>query len=597
MRWRLVGALLLAVLVAVSGGTFSHLAEVSSRLEADLSEQADRLVSLLRAELEQTTALLDEEIGATADPRGVVSRSMASGRVEARFLGAQARLQQGRVEILKVLDAQGAILSSGHWPASFGALDPQVVAYKKEPGPTAHVLDEVTPSGSAPSLQRWQWGRWGAREVVVVAGRFLDGPSLERMRARIGADVLALCRSPSTATSARSGRGDGARAARRGVDEACVSARAPGLLEDVAFDPDDGRFRRRLVLDRIALAADRDEHAPVLIVGLDRAAIDRVRTGIVTRALAVGGASILFAMLLGVFLATRTLKPIEALAAASARLAAGDLGARVDPKTAGGGEVKDLVEAFNKMAADIERSQRDLRQAERVAAWREIARGLAHELKNPLTPILGAMDVLRKARKLGRSDFDEILDEQANAVVEEVMRLKELSDAFARFARLPDPKPEELDVAAVVDNTVALYGAGPALEVVRRYDPDVPRIVADRTQLATAAANLVKNAVEAMDGSGRLVLSLRKVGAQIELRVEDSGPGIAPEIMDRLFTPYVTTKGSRGTGLGLALVHRIVVEHGGTIEAGRSAEGGASFVLRLPIEAVLRPPPADEVVS
>lgn len=584
LRWRLVGALLLAVLVAVSGGTFSHLAEVSSRLEADLSEQADRLVALLRTELEQTTAVLDEEIGATADPRGVVSRSMASGRVEARFLGAQARLQQGRVEILKVLDGQGQILSSGHWPASFGALDPQIEAYRKEPGPTAHVLDEVTPSGSAPSLQRWQRGRWGAREVVVVAGRFLDPPSLERMRARIGADLLALCRTPTA---------DGPR--RRSRDATCASARAPGLLPDVPFDPDDRRFRRRLVLDRIALAADRDEAAPVLIVGLDRAAIDRVRTGIVTRALAVGGASILFAMLLGVFLATRTLRPIEALAKAAGRLAAGDLGARVDPRTAGGGEVKNLVEAFNKMAADIEKSQRDLRQAERVAAWREIARGLAHELKNPLTPILGAMDVLRKARKLGRSDFDDILDEQASAVVEEVMRLKELSDAFARFARLPDPKPEELDVASVVDNAVALYGASPGLEVVRRYGADVPKIVADRTQLATAVTNLVKNAVEAMDGKGRLVLGLRREGPHVVLVVEDSGPGIAPEIKDRLFTPYVTTKGSRGTGLGLALVHRIVVEHGGTIDAGAAPGGGAAFTLRLPVDPVLRPPAPEEV--
>ncbi|MDO8678128.1 MAG: ATP-binding protein, partial [Acidobacteriota bacterium] len=103
---------------------------------------------------------------------------------------------------------------------------------------------------------------------------------------------------------------------------------------------------------------------------------------------------------------------------------------------------------------------------------------------------------------------------------------------------------------------------------------------------ATVVTNLVKNAVEAMGGKGTLGLILHKRGEHVEIIVEDTGPGIAPEIIDRLFTPYVTTKGSRGTGLGLALAHRIVVEHGGTIEAARSALGGAAFTVRLPIAGV-----------
>lgn len=234
-----------------------------------------------------------------------------------------------------------------------------------------------------------------------------------------------------------------------------------------------------------------------------------------------------------------------------------------------------------------------------MAAWREIARGLAHELKNPLTPIRGAMDVIRRAYKLGRPDFGEILDEQAGAVVEEVERLKDLSDAFARFARLPDPKPEPIDLTTVLDKAAALYaGEDTEVKIVRAYEADLPTVMADRTQLHTAITNLIKNAVEAMESKGTLRLSARTVRDDdepaVEVKVEDSGPGIATEIQDRLFTPYVTTKGSRGTGLGLALVHRIVAEHRGAIEVGRGPDGGASFQVRLPLggpgENVSMPP-------
>jgi signal transduction histidine kinase len=570
LRARFVGALLFAVVLAVGAGTISHLAEVSARLEHDLGAQASRVTNAITGELEQTNAVLDEALQQAVDPRGGLARSLASGHLEARFLSAQSQLQSGRIEILKVLLGDGTILSSGHWPASFGALDPLVSTYKSENGLLPRVVDEATPEGDAPSWQRWAWARFGTRDIVVVAGRFLDGPSLERIRARTGADLLALCQ----------GNDKGAR---------CVSVRAPQELPDKAFALDDSDFTDHFVLQAVPLQSPGAQKAPLLVVGLDRSAIDRVRGGIVRRALAVGIASIVFAMLLGTVLATRLIRPIEALASAADKLAHGDLSARVTTERSGGGEVKDLVVAFNQMAVDLERGQTRLRQAERVAAWQEIARGLAHELKNPLTPILGAMDVLRKARKLNRPDFDDILNEQATAVVEEVMRLKELSDAFARFARLPDKKPEPTRMEHLVDNALALYAGDEALHVQRHYDPELPSVTVDRTQWGTVITNLVKNAVEAMDGKGTLGVTLHVVGegpdAQLELVVEDSGPGISPDIQERLFTPYVTTKGSRGTGLGLALVHRIVAEHGGTIEGGKASLGGAAFTVRVPLEA------------
>ncbi len=574
LRWRITGALVLLVAAAVAAGTASHLSEVSRQLEASLEQQGSRVVASIRTELEVSAQTLDEELRLALRP-GVLDRWLGRGG-QGRYLGARDRLQAGRLELLKVLGPQGTILTSGHWPSSFGALDPLFGVYVTDPGPVARIVDEATPDGSSPSLQRWARAKWGSQTVFVVAGRFLDEAGLERTRATVGADLLALCRGPVGMSGPTT----------------CLTVGAADVLDDVPFAPHDERWLKRYHLEPLSLGRQRGGSS-YLVAGVDRASLEAVRVGIVQRALTVGGASLVLALLLGFFLATRITKPIEALARAAETLAEGDLQVRVQvARDEGGREVRRLVDTFNQMAVQIERSQRRLVQAERVAAWREIARGLAHELKNPLTPIRGAMDVIRKAHKLGRPDFGEILDEQAEAVVEEVGRLKELSDAFARFARLPDPRPEPLLLAKLLDNAVALY-AGDDTEVeVRRVYGDVPEVRADRTQLQTAITNLIKNAVEAMEQKGRLTLRLTSVerGTCVDLVVEDSGPGIAEEIQERLFTPYVTTKGSRGTGLGLALVHRIVAEHGGSIEVGTAEDGGAAFQIRLPIEGPPDPP-------
>jgi len=591
LRWRFSLALLASVAVAVAAGTVAHTVEVSARLERDLQSQALRVTGAIRTDLEQTATALDEELAVAADPRAGVARLLSSGRVETRFLGAQARLISGRLEVLKVLLKDGSILTSGHWPASFGALDPLIAAYASEPGRLPRIVDEATPEGSSPALERWTTLRASGREIVVVAGRFLDAPALERLRARTGADLLALC--PASSTDKEDEEDS---AADGGIDDAdidaasvhlgaggCLTARADDVAGTRAFSPEDKDFVDRLRLDVI------DVGGLVLYVGLDRSGIERVRSGIIGRAVIVGILSVVFAVILGFLVARRIVRPIEDLAEAAARVARGDLTARVpDPHT--DGEVQELVEAFNLMARDLEQGQRRLLQAERVAAWQEIARGLAHELKNPLTPILSAMDVIRRARQLDRPDFDAILHEQASAVVEEVMRLKELADAFARFARLPEKRPEPLVASELLDHALALYASG--VEVERVYN-DVPALHADRTQLLTVLTNLVKNAAEAMEmGEPTRPAKLRATvaldddnKALLTIILDDAGPGISTETAARLFTPYFTTKGSRGTGLGLALSHRIIIDHQGSIEAGRSDLGGARFTVRLPLSS------------
>jgi signal transduction histidine kinase len=159
-----------------------------------------------------------------------------------------------------------------------------------------------------------------------------------------------------------------------------------------------------------------------------------------------------------------------------------------------------------------------------------------------------------------------------------------LSDSFARFARLPDPTPEQVDLGSLVDGITALYAPGDIV-VNRSWGASTPTVYADPTQLKTTLTNLIKNAVEAMEGGGTLGLGFRETAEDVTITVQDNGPGIPESVRARLFTPYVTTKGSRGTGLGLALVHRIVAEHHGTVAADDAPGGGARFRVTLP-----RPP-------
>jgi nitrogen fixation/metabolism regulation signal transduction histidine kinase len=272
---------------------------------------------------------------------------------------------------------------------------------------------------------------------------------------------------------------------------------------------------------------------------------------------------------------------VEALQAAAARVAAGDLEARVEARATG--EVGELVEAFNAMTAELAASRARLAAAERIAAWREVARRLAHEVKNPLTPIAMSVETLRDALAQDRPDFREIFDEGAQAIGEEVRRLKRIVDEFSRFARLPAPELAPVPAEEIVQSVLALYPAPPpGVEIAREVEPGLPPVHADRDQVLQVMLNLVRNAVEAMPDGGTLRVSARREADAVLFSVSDCGAGIAPEDLPRIFEPYFTTK-EGGTGLGLAIARRIAEEHGGSLDAEPARGGGTTFTLRLPV--------------
>jgi len=225
-----------------------------------------------------------------------------------------------------------------------------------------------------------------------------------------------------------------------------------------------------------------------------------------------------------------------------------------------------------------------LMRAQKVAAWGEVARKLAHEIKNPLTPIQLSAQRVRKAWLKSDPEFEKVVTECTRAIVDEVEALKNLVDEFAQFARLPAANLQSAALPDVIDQALSLYdGLFPGITVERRLAPDLPRLRLDPDQMKRVLINLVDNAVAATEGKGRILVATEydRAEGRVRLVVADDGPGIPPADRDRLFVPHFSTK-KRGSGLGLAIVNRIVQEHLGSIRAEDNEPRGARFVVELP---------------
>jgi two-component system nitrogen regulation sensor histidine kinase NtrY len=219
-----------------------------------------------------------------------------------------------------------------------------------------------------------------------------------------------------------------------------------------------------------------------------------------------------------------------------------------------------------------------------VAAWREVARRLAHEIKNPLTPIQLSAERLRRHFSDAPSGARALVDECTGTIVGEVESLKGLVDEFSQFARMPTPRTAPIDVHGLIVNALTLYD-GLFTDVVfeRRFAGHVPLVRLDPDQIRRVIINVIDNAIEAMDRRGIITIETLydATNQLVRLVIGDTGPGIPPGERDKLFLPYYSTK-RRGSGLGLAIVRRIIAEHGGTIEASDNEPHGTRFTIELP---------------
>jgi nitrogen fixation/metabolism regulation signal transduction histidine kinase len=315
--------------------------------------------------------------------------------------------------------------------------------------------------------------------------------------------------------------------------------------------------------------------------------------------------AVLFSLLggaLGYAMAERVADPVSRLTRATRRIARGDLDARVAAVATD--ELGRLVEDFNRMAADLKQQRAELERTQRLEAWADMARQVAHDIKNPLTPIqLSAEHALRINRDTGRP-LSPVLDECVTAILGQVRLLRQIASEFSSFASSPTSRPELTDVAALVDEVVAPYRTGLGERIAITVDASAGLSAAriDRTLFARALTNVIENALHAMPGSGRLTISVRQGATPshqspaashqspatspqpptIVVQVTDTGVGMDQDALARIFEPYFSTKAT-GTGLGLTIAKRNVELNGGSIAVTSQRGVGTTVTIELPV--------------
>lgn len=283
-------------------------------------------------------------------------------------------------------------------------------------------------------------------------------------------------------------------------------------------------------------------------------------------------------LITGYLLSLSVSRPMKVLKNAALEMSEGKLQTRIEVE--GSGEIASLMQTFNVMAEQLEEKQKKLIQTERIADRQEIARHLAHEIKNPLTPIRTSITNLRLTLEKAPEKFSEVFLESSESIMEEVEKLRQLADEFSRFARLPAPSLKPGRINDIIQKNLVLYQGLENIKI--HFKPgDIPVSSFDAAQVSEVVHNLLQNAADAIEGEGSITIATSLEDQQILLTVEDTGKGMEEEVRREIFAPYFTTK-AKGTGLGLAIVQRIITEHGGSIAVDSAPDKGTRFTIRLP---------------
>ncbi|MBI1951452.1 MAG: HAMP domain-containing protein [Acidobacteria bacterium] len=490
----------------------------------------------------------------------------AAGRGPSFPADAAASLMvDAKLDCLSILDVAGTVLASGHAPASVGSADRRRLGLRAST--SSFIEEEITPGiGRVLTLQSRRVAARAGREIHLVGGRFLDAEFLGRLSPGGTVRALLLDRGGAILSASDPANPPPVPAGWRGP-------RAGRGRIDIRGIPHSYRM--------IPLH-DHEGHAiGSLVAAVSIARAERLSSSLGTIAVVVVATGIGGSLLLGFVLARGVTGPLRRLEDMSLRIAA----ERYEPVEGvqGPGEIGALVSAFNRMARSLAESRERLRQTERLAAAEEVARRVAHEIKNPLSPIALTLEGLVRTRQARPREFDAAFDAAVRTIQEEIQRIRGILEDFSRFGRLPVPRPRPSDLNEVVHRAVALFaGYGDRARVVAELDPALPPVSIDPDRMSEAINNLVGNSVQALQGTGgTITVTTRPAAGGAEIRVSDTGPGLPEEVLRHLFEPYVSARPG-GTGLGMAIARRIVLDHGGRIEAGNHPGGGACVRILLP---------------
>ena len=595
-RRKLLAVFALTVFLSVAAVALLVLAVTRNAFEKAEDQRTAALVTQFQREFSRRGDDVARRVTAIAasDPVGRMANTLHGTSADsAEYFDLARQMAEGyQLDFLEFLDGHGTIISSAQWPAKFGYPDTGFESLSASSGPSAFLKREELQDSTALGFFAVRATRIGEHPVYVVGGRQLDKNFLTGLDLPADTRVL-LYQNRSDHFSADSlldpsASGNGAAVARPADKFAHLieavqqyNQEMSGIVSWSSDQSDDEVFHaiplRGTGKDRPLLA--------ILLVGNSRRSYVELKRRIRASALLAGGSGIILAILLSSWVAARVTRPVVQLARAAQDVAAGNWDTRVE--VSGGDEVGQLADSFNRMTAELLAQRERLVQTERVAAWRELARRLAHELKNPLFPLQLTVENLMRARTQSPEQFDEVFQESSSTLLAEISNLKAIIGRFSEFSKMPHPQLQSVQMNEILRGIVKLYQAqlqAPGRAPIAcklELDENLGAMAADPDLLHRALSNLVLNAMDAMPNGGTLTLRTRHDDGKMILEVADTGSGLTPEECERIFTPYYTSK-QHGTGLGLAIVQSVVSDHGGRISVHSEPGRGTTFVIELP---------------
>ncbi|HTZ72850.1 MAG TPA: ATP-binding protein [Candidatus Aquilonibacter sp.] len=585
-------ALLVSVGVIVAGVT------INTRRAFDTlnAEHTNALLAQFQREFDRRKVEVVNRVHGVAEDQGTVTMAMNLARpgadVSVYVNDAREVAQAHQLDFLDFLGDDGSIISSYEWPARFGYKLAWVTQPQDWSSVGAFLTKVDTQDGPAIGLLSVTPIRVGDKNLYVVGGERLDKQFLSELVLPEGMRALLYLNLDSQFQA-----GD------------LVDVNGPvtqpdpftATISDELARPTERSFTIPYTIE--AGAAERFHALPlqgrdgellgVLLVGNSQRDLVAIERHIAMLGAAVAGGGLLLGLLLSWWAAARVTRPVKKLADGAQRVSHGDLGSRVEVR--GPAEMMQLANSFNRMTDQLNEQRERLVQAERVAAWRELARRLAHELKNPLFPLQTTVQNMQRAKEIDPSQFEEVFRESTGILLSEIDNLKKIISRFSDFARMPQPELAAVNLNDLARSTTKLFESQfsavgrPPITSELHLNADLPAVQADSTLLRKALENLVLNAMDAMPAGGVLMLRTTAQDGGVHLEVSDTGTGLTPEECDRLFTPYYTTK-QHGTGLGLAIVQSVVSDHGGRISVESEHGVGTSFHIFLPMKPPPRPP-------
>ena len=554
-------------------------------------QRSDALVAQFRREYAQRGEEVVHRVQGVADAEATVRMAIDLNRPQADasqyYNDAHGIAQSQQLDFFDIVADDGTLISSAEWPARFGYKNDWVTTENDWNSKGAFLSRVDMQDGVDLGLLAVRVVRIGEKHFYLIGGQ------------RLNQDFLATLVLPESMRAILYRNLDQEFVASELGDQHGQVAQADlfaPLITEVqtshrelqkTIESGSGSAVNSESFNAIPLIGRGGDLLGVLLVGSSRQDLIQMLNFIRALALLVAGGVILAGLILGWWISARVTRPIEQLAKGAREVAAGHWEARVEVHSRD--EIGQLAGAFNEMTRQLAEQRERLVQTERVAAWRELARRLAHELKNPLFPLQLTVENLQRAREQTSEQFDEVFFESTATMRAELENLKAIISRFSDFAKMPAPEFEPVDLNESVRSVVKLFE--PQLCAVGRppitselyLDENLACPQADRVLLRRALENLVLNSLDAMPAGGTLTVRTSQCNGSVRLDVTDTGAGLTPEECARLFTPYYTSK-QHGTGLGLAIVQSVVSDHGGKIAVESAPGAGATFRIELPIE-------------